>query len=158
MHLHPYFLNYFLRFYLLIFREAEGQGEKHQCVFSLMRPPTGALDHNLGACTLTWNQTCDPLVSGPSTQSIETYYPGPFFFLFSFSFFFFFNIPNPSPGATRGSECFALCQPHHSLSSLYLEFFQLLNGLCYKLFTACSLSLRSSPVQFLLYLLASPPG
>ena len=47
-------LYFFLRFYLFIFRERGGEGEregeKHQCVVASCAPPTGDLAGNPGMC------------------------------------------------------------------------------------------------------------
>ena len=44
-------ISFFLKkFYLLVFREREKEGEKHQCVVASYAPPTGDLTDNPGMC------------------------------------------------------------------------------------------------------------
>ena len=45
---------FFLRFYLLIFREGKGEGEKHQCVVASCTPSAGDLPATQ-ACALIGN-------------------------------------------------------------------------------------------------------
>ena len=72
-----YKLFYFLRFYLFIFREREGErtGEKHQHVVASRVPPTGDLARNPGMCP-DWESNWRPFGSQASTQSTEPYQPG----------------------------------------------------------------------------------
>ena len=65
--------NFFLRFYLHIFRE--GKGRKQQCVVASQAPPTGDLAHNPGMCP-DWEWNPRHPGSQANTQSMEPHQPG----------------------------------------------------------------------------------
>ena len=52
---------FYLFFKILLFREREREGERHQCVVASHTPPTGDLDLNPGMCP-DWELNHDPLV------------------------------------------------------------------------------------------------
>ena len=70
---------FFLRFYLVTFRErerdGEGEGEKHRMCFSSPTPCTGDLAPNPGMC-LDWESNQQPFASQAGTQSTEPHQPG----------------------------------------------------------------------------------
>ena len=67
----------FKRFYLFIFTQRGGEGErgKHQCVISSHEPPTGDLAHNPGMCP-DWELNHQPFGLQASAQSTELHQPG----------------------------------------------------------------------------------
>ena len=77
--LNEFYFIIFLRFYLFIFRERGGEGEregeKHQFVVASCSPPTGDLTHNPGMCPdreLNWQ----PFGSQDRAQPTELHQPG----------------------------------------------------------------------------------
>ena len=70
---------FFLRFYLLIFRErgreGERDGQKHQCVVASRAPQSGDLAHNSGMCP-DWESNQQPFGSQACAQSTEPHQPG----------------------------------------------------------------------------------
>ena len=69
----------FLRFYLFIFRDRGGQGEKeqvkHQCVAASRTPLTGDLARSLGMCS-NWDSNQQPFDVQASIQSTKPHQPG----------------------------------------------------------------------------------
>ena len=72
-----FFNIFFLRFYLLIFREREEEreGEKHQCVVASRATPNGGLAHNPGMFP-DWELNWQPFGFQASTQCTEPRQPG----------------------------------------------------------------------------------
>ena len=71
----PESIFFFLRFYLLIFREQGREGEKHQCVVAPRTPPTGDLARNPGRSP-DWESNQRPFGSQASAPSTEPHQPG----------------------------------------------------------------------------------
>ena len=73
--------DFFLRFYLFIFRErgreGEREGEKHQSVVAFHAPPTGDQAHNPGMCP-DWESNQQPFGLQSGAQSTELHQPGPY--------------------------------------------------------------------------------
>ena len=74
-----FFILFFKRFYLFIFRErgreGEREGEKVQCVVASHMPPTGDLDCNIGMCP-DWESNLLPFGLQARAQSTEPHQPG----------------------------------------------------------------------------------
>ena len=64
------FFKLFIYLFLEEGREAEREGEKHQCVVASRSPPTGTWPATQ-ACALTGNQTSDPLVCRPALHPLN---------------------------------------------------------------------------------------
>ena len=75
--------DFFFKFYLFIFRERGGEGEregeKHPCVIASHITPTGDWAHNSGMCP-DWESNQRSIGSQAGAQSAEPHQPGHYYF------------------------------------------------------------------------------
>ena len=80
-----FFIFYFLKNYLFIFRERGKEKERgernNQCVVASHAPHTGNLASTTQAYALTRNRTCDPLVCRPALNPLSHISQGYFLFV-----------------------------------------------------------------------------